>query len=899
MKDAGGWPPTVAAWTRGGLQAQESYAASGSDTDFDTAYYRLALAARLALGTAVHLACVSNLAGLWWARYGRTHDPSALVSAIAAMREVKPEETDLCSAAANPADQVVGYLVNLELLTHAQHQHSPTGPHRDDLREMYLQCRRLLDPARIGSTEPVTALINAIESARQGADDPARIEGIAELTDCFAAALPSESPGRLTMTDRTAAYWNHLHLHHAHAAGPARALAALDRALIGLPVGHHARVRYVRLTALSRLDEYGRTPDAATLDRLIADIESVDPTGDPSGNADLVRMLAFALGSRAAFTGQRADLERAISIADAALSQPDVDVDERSGLASVLAVFLTEWLEHRQPDDLPANPDRRDRAVEAFHEALSAPAVAPDLLRSAVTFGRYLLRPAHALPNRGEYSREVEAAAALLSAASARARELTDGVGAAALTMECARSWADAAMLGAKPNEAIEAFRIARRAADVVVNAPDANDAQVRAASELTVQAAVGFLKCDTVDEAVDSIEHGRARVLQRALGRPVRATEPVEDSAAPAGTSVVYLCTDGTDAYGLLVTEDGTRSAIRLGDTANRLESVVQGYFAAQVGPDPAGWRRALTATTGWLWDCFLGPLLPHVDPRRQLVLIPTGKLALLPVHAAATPDQDRPTRTAYALDHATITLAPTLRLINAAHRSVAGTTVRSVVTADSPGPGSGPPLRHTRTETARAVDHFGVHASLRGTEVSRESILVQLRYHSVAHLALHGYTDPYDLGGSALLLAAGEQLTLQDIAGHELPSSRLVVLSACETAASSLQLPGEPFGLPAAFMHAGAGGVIGSLWRVPDHSTMLLMTRFYELWRVEQLSPPEALRRAQLWLRDSTNAEKHERYPALTQAGPDTPSARRHWRELRSHAHPVHWAGFVYTGA
>jgi CHAT domain-containing protein len=65
-----------------------------------------------------------------------------------------------------------------------------------------------------------------------------------------------------------------------------------------------------------------------------------------------------------------------------------------------------------------------------------------------------------------------------------------------------------------------------------------------------------------------------------------------------------------------------------------------------------------------------------------------------------------------------------------------------------------------------------------------------------------------------------------------------------------------------------------------------MILLTKFYDLWRNDHLTPPEALRQAQQWLRDATLSEIRQ----LTD-----PSFRGAEHPL---AHPYHWAGFSYTG-
>ena len=82
--------------------------------------------------------------------------------------------------------------------------------------------------------------------------------------------------------------------------------------------------------------------------------------------------------------------------------------------------------------------------------------------------------------------------------------------------------------------------------------------------------------------------------------------------------------------------------------------------------------------------------------------------------------------------------------------------------------------------------------------------------------------------------------------------------MLSACQTAVQDFRaLPDEAIGLPAGLTQAGVPAVVGMLWSVDDASTALLMVRFYEFLLQDRLPPPVALRHAELWLRDITNAE------------------------------------------
>ena len=123
-----------------------------------------------------------------------------------------------------------------------------------------------------------------------------------------------------------------------------------------------------------------------------------------------------------------------------------------------------------------------------------------------------------------------------------------------------------------------------------------------------------------------------------------------------------------------------------------------------------------------------------------------------------------------------------------------------------------------------------------------------------SLLHFACHGSFDPNDPPASGLLLADG-MLRLRDLLDPDfagLGRARLAVLFACQTAISDFRtLPDESIWLPAAFLRAGVPGVVGSLWSVADHSTRLLVGRFYHYWLREEQPPAQALAAAQRWLR------------------------------------------------
>ncbi|MET9248020.1 CHAT domain-containing protein [Nonomuraea sp. NPDC003709] len=157
--------------------------------------------------------------------------------------------------------------------------------------------------------------------------------------------------------------------------------------------------------------------------------------------------------------------------------------------------------------------------------------------------------------------------------------------------------------------------------------------------------------------------------------------------------------------------------------------------------------------------------------------------------------------------------------------------------------------------------------------------------------------------LGG---VLAGDAVLTVADLAGLGL-DARLVILSACETAVPGTMLPEEVIGLPTAMLQAGTAGVVGSMWAVLDSRALLLMAAFCEKWRGDGLSPADALRAAQRWMRSTSDGEKFEKFDALRGGTEWLPAetARACWNALvlteptgRHYADPAGWAAFCYIG-
>jgi CHAT domain-containing protein len=144
------------------------------------------------------------------------------------------------------------------------------------------------------------------------------------------------------------------------------------------------------------------------------------------------------------------------------------------------------------------------------------------------------------------------------------------------------------------------------------------------------------------------------------------------------------------------------------------------------------------------------------------------------------------------------------------------------------------------------------------------------------VIHVASYGILNKNNPLFSFVQLEAGGgddgRLEVHEVFGLDLAAD-LVVLSACQTGLGSGALsdvpPGDDWvGLTRAFLHAGAGTVVATLWSVDDWATAALMEQFYDRYSV-QADPVAALAQAQRAMLARTGT-----------------------------THPFYWAGFVAVG-
>lgn len=331
--------------------------------------------------------------------------------------------------------------------------------------------------------------------------------------------------------------------------------------------------------------------------------------------------------------------------------------------------------------------------------------------------------------------------------------------------------------------------------------------------------------------------------------------------------------------------------------------------------------WLKTLDATTSSLWNRVMGPVAECLhglgeeqgDAPRPVVLVPTGLLSLLPLHAAWTEDQAAPCGRRYFLDEFRVSYSPSALALSRGRATAPSAPNASFLAAAEPRPVSAGGLQNAQREVESIASLFPQSKILSREDATREALLDGLPAAQVAHFCCHATNDWSDPLKSGLLMAHDQMLTMRDMLALWGAGGRLATLSACETGIVGTTLPDEAVALPGALVQAGFAAVVASLWAVDDISTAMLMERFYRLWRKEGLEPVDALRRAQRWLRDTTNGQKADYYRAFipdlggTKTGMAESVAIDSYNAMMSHPsgqqarafeHPYFWAAFYLTG-
>ena len=394
------------------------------------------------------------------------------------------------------------------------------------------------------------------------------------------------------------------------------------------------------------------------------------------------------------------------------------------------------------------------------------------------------------------------------------------------------------------------------------------------------------------VDRALADVrERGRvadrARAALKAMPRAISLNEAMATLRPHQG--ILRFHAVAGQLAGLAVT-GGKTALMIVGDTKS-------------IAADVASWRDMVSVAGGRdevlaarLFDRLVRPFARVLGTCKELVFIPNGTVATIPIDAFIATSAKPPHPATRWIEQVSLTYSPSFGVYRAFHaqrtpspqatgvvalgaiqypRQLNNEDLSSrLIASRSRGSTALPPLPATREEAksvaglyprASAQIFLGAHASMDSLRKALGDTKTRL---DVLHIATHGITDNRTPMLSGLVLAGGTVLTAERIARWDLRHVELAVLSACNSGSHTFA-PGEGLlGLTRSFMVAGVPQIICTTWQVADKHAARFMVSMHK-------------RRIQS--RRTSSALRETRLEALR--NPLT-------------AHPFHWAGYQLWG-
>ncbi len=305
------------------------------------------------------------------------------------------------------------------------------------------------------------------------------------------------------------------------------------------------------------------------------------------------------------------------------------------------------------------------------------------------------------------------------------------------------------------------------------------------------------------------------------------------------------------------VVTRDDIR-AITVPVQKGEIEALVADYRDAIT----SGQQKLLQQSAADLSRKLLDPVASQLKGHPQLYIVPTQSLNYLPFAAL-------PMKGGFLMDRHALTMLPNASSLFYLDKAITNNRDRLFAVGNPKLGARGQSLDFAEREVAEIGKSFSRKTLLTGAK-GRETAIKQGDFSGTGyiHLAVHGVYNARAPLQSALLFSSDAEndgkLETIEIFGLDIPA-QLAVLSACESGMGKLGGGDDIQSLNRAFLYAGVGGVVATLWKVDDQSTYEFMRIFYRYLAKE--SPAAALSLAQ--------------------------------RELRKkYASPYYWAPFYLTG-
>jgi tetratricopeptide (TPR) repeat protein len=267
---------------------------------------------------------------------------------------------------------------------------------------------------------------------------------------------------------------------------------------------------------------------------------------------------------------------------------------------------------------------------------------------------------------------------------------------------------------------------------------------------------------------------------------------------------------------------------------------------------------------TRAALYDVLIRSWIANVSPGTEIAIAAPPELASVPF--AALLDRDT---NCVLIDRYPVTLIPNLASLR--NEVVRVSPSDSVLVVGDPAYGESERLPRSLDESLAVARHYDRATVLTGARATAANVLSQMAGTSVFHFGGHAVLNELSPEMSSIVLAAEHgqdtRIYVQELLQRRLPM-KLVVLSACSTAATHSRMARGTLTVARAFLKGGARTVVGTYWPVSDTAAARFSTTLHDaLLRGDDVA--HAVREAQLRLKSSSPVEEWAAFCVLQATG------------------------------
>jgi CHAT domain-containing protein len=225
------------------------------------------------------------------------------------------------------------------------------------------------------------------------------------------------------------------------------------------------------------------------------------------------------------------------------------------------------------------------------------------------------------------------------------------------------------------------------------------------------------------------------------------------------------------------------------------------------------------------WLFDQLVAPVAAQLPPGADLVIVPDGALQALPFVTLVTSEGN------YLIDRYTLTTTPSASVFLRSPSKARGDALLAVA---EPAPRNFELLPAAASETRYIARLYQRGRAVVGDEMTPAGFLETASRSALVHFAGHATAGTRRTSQSALQFESSDgpalELTAEAIGRSRLRAHPLIVLAACGTARGMLRRNEGVDSIAAAFLQAGARGVVATLWDVDDNASARLFRSFHQ---------------------------------------------------------------------